>query len=324
MTFSLEQSGGLVFFFYVHAWVLFKCSNLRKGTPAIDHRIWICEVSGQGERPLGCSPGTSSMKTAWLLMVNLWVVQSTSRWHLVTHMSLAIDFSQWNISLLWLFLRLFQIVIYLDSSGSWLHDARHEFQAGCVGFPKGFCGFFDIFIKPAFLFWHFGSCEGTCEDKNKNLIIVQDICKKGIILHVNTSLILSLQHIHVQTTPFTVNTKLFTSFRALRSECKQDGAELTTSDPSHQNVTNLDHKNSNHLTSVVFLLQTLSPCNNLTSLSTDSPEHLWCALSKKWENPFPLTWKWQWMSNIFTGLAGFTCKWLKMKIHTQWDALIYV
>ncbi len=94
---------------------------------------------------------------------------------------------------------------------------------------------------------------------------------------------------------------LLTSSRASRSESKQDGAELTTSDPSHQNVTNLHRKNSNHLTSAVFLLQTLSPCNNLTSLSADSPEHLWCVVSKQWENPFLPTWKWPWISNFSLG-----------------------
>ncbi len=156
MTFSAGAVWGPCFFF-VHARVLFKCSNLRKGTPAIDHRIWICGVGGQGKRPLGCNPGTSSMKTAWLLMGNLWVVQSTSRWHLVTHVSLAIDFSPWNIDLLSLFLTVVQIVIYLDDSGSSLHDGISEFQTGFVRFPKGLCGFFDIFIKPAFTaLWIFG------------------------------------------------------------------------------------------------------------------------------------------------------------------------
>lgn len=60
---------------------------------------------------------------------------------------------------------MFQIVIYLDDSGSWLHDAINEFQAGCVGFPKGLCGFFDIYINPAFnAFWIFGKAT------NKNRI----------------------------------------------------------------------------------------------------------------------------------------------------------
>lgn len=293
MTFSSGAGWGPCFFF-VHARVLFKCSNLRKGTPVIDHRIWICGVGGQGERPLGgCNPGTYSMKTAWLLMGNLWVVQSTSRWHLVTHVSLEIDFSPWFAAYYGSFLGCFKFVIYLDNG--WLHDDVYEIQAGCVGFPL-------------WLPWrlHQTSLGRTLDlwkrrgkDKNKNLIDAFDICKKGLILHVNTSLILSSQHItRVQTPPFTANTMLFTSSRASRSESKQDGAELTTSDPSRQNVTNLHHKNSNHLTSAVFLLQTLSPCNNLTSLSADSPEHLWCVLSKKWENPFPPTWNWPWISNF--------------------------
>lgn len=156
MTFSSGAVWGPCFSF-VHARVLFKCSNLRKGTPAIDHRIWICGVGGQGEGPLGCNPRTSSMKTAWLLMGNLWVVQSTSRWHLVTHVSLMIDFSPWKISLFSLFLRMFQIVIYLDDSGSCLNYTINEFQPGCVGFPKCFCGFFDISIEPDFpTLWIYG------------------------------------------------------------------------------------------------------------------------------------------------------------------------
>lgn len=44
-------------YFFVHARVLFKFSNLRKGTPAIDHRIWICGVGGQGETAFGVQPG---------------------------------------------------------------------------------------------------------------------------------------------------------------------------------------------------------------------------------------------------------------------------
>ena len=101
--------------------------------------------------------------------------------------------------------------------------------------------------------------------------------------------------------PFTISTMLSTSPQASRSECKQDGAEPTTSDPSHQNVTNLLRKNSNHLTWAVSLLQTLSHCNNLTSLSTNSPEHFRCVISKQWENPFPPTWKWPWTSNFSLG-----------------------
>lgn len=44
-------------FSFVHARVLFKCSNLRKGTPVIDHRLWICEVSEQkGGTAFGVQP----------------------------------------------------------------------------------------------------------------------------------------------------------------------------------------------------------------------------------------------------------------------------
>lgn len=39
--------------------------------------------------------------------------------------------------------------IYLDNR-SWFHDARNEFQTGCTGIPDTLCGFFDIFIGPAF------------------------------------------------------------------------------------------------------------------------------------------------------------------------------
>lgn len=167
MTFSSGAVWGPCFFF-VHAWVLFKCSNLRKGTPVIDHRIWICGVGGQGEWPLGgCNPETSPMKTAWLLMGNLWVVQSTSRWHLVTHVSLEIDFSPWYISLLWLFLRMFKIC---DLSGQRL------ITWWCIWNPSRLCW---VSQGPLWLLWHLHQTslgrtldlwKRCWKDKNKHLI----------------------------------------------------------------------------------------------------------------------------------------------------------
>ncbi len=65
-------------------------------------------------------------------------------------------------------------VIYLEDGGGWLHDAINELQADFVRFPKGFSGFFDIFIKPAFhTFWLFG--KGTGKDRNNN-VNVWGIC----------------------------------------------------------------------------------------------------------------------------------------------------
>lgn len=104
-------------------------------------------------------------------------------------------------------------------------------------------------------------------------------------------------------------TRCFTTSRAPRSESKQDGAELTTSDPSHQNVTNLHHKSSNHLTSVVFLLQTLSPSNNVTSLSTASPKTFVVCRLKALGKPLPSNLEVTVNKQLFTGLGGFTCKW---------------
>lgn len=288
MTFSSGAVWGPCFFF-VHAWVLFKCSNLRKGTPVIDHRIWICGVGGQGEWPLGG--------------VQPWNFFNENRMAfngqpLGGPINLKMTFSDTCVSGDWFQPMIHQFKI-CDLSGQWL------ITWWCIWNPSRLCW---VSQGPLWLIWHLHQTslghtldlwKRRWKDKNKHLINTYDICKKDLILHVNTSLILSSQHItRVQTSPFTVNTMLITSSRTSRSESKQDGAELTTSDPSRQNVTNLHHKNSNHLTSAVFLLQTLSPCNNLTSLSADSPEHLWCVLSKKWENPFPPTWNWPWISNF--------------------------
>lgn len=87
---------------------------------------------------------------------------------------------------------MFQIVIYLEHSSSWSHNAINEFQAGCIGFPKGLCGSFDILIKPALTtLWIFGK-KNTCKHKNKNQINTNDFLKKGLILHINMSLIFQI------------------------------------------------------------------------------------------------------------------------------------
>lgn len=287
MTFSFFAVWGPCFSF-VYAQVLFKHSNLQKGTPVIDYRLCICGVGGQGEWPLGCNPGTSSMETAWLLMGNLWVVQSTSWWHLLTHVSLTIDFSQWNISLL----SLFQcFATCLHNSGNWSHNFINKFKAGWIWFARGLFGIFDILTEPALGCW-----EKMCETM-KTRLNTKDFRKQGLVLCV----IMSLFVLKWNVTSFTVNIMLLKSPQAWGSESKQDGAKLTTSEPSHQNVSNLYHKNSNHLTSVVFLLQALLPWNNLTSLSTNSPEYLWCVISEEWEIPFSSTRKWPWISSFSLG-----------------------
>lgn len=159
--------------------------------------------------------------------------------------------------------------IYLDNC-SWFHDARNEFQTGCTGIPDAPRGFFDIFIEPAFTaVWIFRKRDWQTQkqEPKEHFKCLLDrnnpACK-----HVFKSLSSMFKILQCA-----VNTMLSRSPPVSRSESKQDSAELTTSDPSHQNVTNLPHKNSNYLTSAVFLLQTLSPCNNLTSMSADAPEH---------------------------------------------------
>lgn len=132
-------------FFLIHARVLFKHSNLRKGTPALDHRPWISGggwwVLGEGEHPLGWSPGSSWMKTAWLLMGDLWVVQSTSRWHLLTHVSLAVDDSLWNVGLLSLKLWMFKILIYPETAlVDYMLLLKNSKQVA-LGVPEGSMGF---------------------------------------------------------------------------------------------------------------------------------------------------------------------------------------
>lgn len=119
----------------------------------------------------------------------------------------------------------FQIVIYLDDSSSWLNDAINEFQAGCVGFPQG----------PLWLLWHLHPTSFYCTfeslEKLTFLINSNDICKKGIILHVNMFLIVSFDCVWLfNTFMFKLHHSEWT--QCSRSESKQDGAELTTSDPS--------------------------------------------------------------------------------------------
>lgn len=80
-------------FFFVHARVPFKRGNLRKGTPS--HRSQDLYLWGWWAGR--SNHGTPSMKTAWLIMGTVWVVQSTRWWHLVTHVSVLIDFNPWNI-----------------------------------------------------------------------------------------------------------------------------------------------------------------------------------------------------------------------------------
>lgn len=92
MTFSSGAVRGPCFFF-VHARVPFKRGNLRKGTPS--HRSQDLYLWGRWAG--GSNHGTPSMKTAWLIMGTFWVVQSTQWWHLVTHVSVLIDFNPWNI-----------------------------------------------------------------------------------------------------------------------------------------------------------------------------------------------------------------------------------
>lgn len=98
-------------------------SNLRKGTPAIDHRLWAWWTRENGLWE--SNPETSSMETAWLLMAQVWVVQSTSRWHILTCVSAVINFSQWNVNTVALVQDVLNCDLSVDWSG-WLQSPMNE------------------------------------------------------------------------------------------------------------------------------------------------------------------------------------------------------
>lgn len=144
MTFSSGAVQGPCFFF-VHARVPFKRGNLRKGTPS--HRSQDLYLWGWWAG--GSNHGTPSMKTAWLIMGTLWVVQSTQWWHLVTHVSVLIDLNPWTSEQLAVFLG---GGLYFDLVGInsiWFNEDFNESQAGCTGIPKGFSHSSDMYMKRA-------------------------------------------------------------------------------------------------------------------------------------------------------------------------------